>query len=287
MATKGGWIKLWKDMLNDPRVVSAASELAKHYEVTRRSSKGPEELSENDLSGFLCNAVTGALVTLWWYADEHIGNDDLLGVSPNSVDAIVRLQGIYAALPREWIDKFDATHVVLPDYCKKNSLITRRKRAAKSNTRVAEWRAARKNIGNCVTSGVTTIPVTRVTTALHGGEDIDIDSPEWETRKACVTALPTALQEVKRKTRKPHARQQLPADFALTEAMREQAKARAPGCDVETWFQDFTAHHQAHGKAMLDWSAAWRTWISNGLKFGYPRQQEPASASHALPLFKG
>jgi hypothetical protein len=60
----------------------------------------------------------------------------------------------------------------------------------------------------------------------------------------------------------------LPSVFQLTDAMilfGEKKGWRRPRCESE--FERFTAHHQAKGSRIADWSAAWRTWVMNGVKF--------------------
>lgn len=279
-----GWIKFWKDMATDPRMVSAASKLASRYEVLVNTPGGAEPLSRTDTLTLWRNAVTGALVTLWCFADEYVTEENALAVSSDTVDTIVGLRGFFSVISRDWVDELDDGRVILPGYCKKNSLITKRKRTIQSNARVTRWRAAYKSNGN----GVTTHDVTQCDSA--GDIDKDLSDIRCRTapRNACVTALPTALQEVRRKARAKRASPvPLPDNFILTEAMIQQATKLAPGCDVEEWFQQFCAHHRAHGKVMLDWTAAWRTWVSNGVKFGYPRQQEAPGAAIGLPLFQG
>lgn len=64
----------------------------------------------------------------------------------------------------------------------------------------------------------------------------------------------------------------IPTDFALSDTMREQALSRYPDCDVAEMFTQFRAHHEAHGKAMKSWPAAWVTWLGNAAKFGYPKR---------------
>lgn len=70
-----------------------------------------------------------------------------------------------------------------------------------------------------------------------------------------------------------------PPDFVLTENMRQQALRRCPDCDAERWFELFRAHHQAHGKSMRSWCAAWVTWIGNAERFGYPRRKTEGGPS--------
>lgn len=63
-----------------------------------------------------------------------------------------------------------------------------------------------------------------------------------------------------------------PEDLTLNDVMREQAIRKHHDCDPESWFEQFKAHHVAHGKAMKSWAAAWVTWIGNGERFGYPKR---------------
>jgi uncharacterized protein YdaU (DUF1376 family) len=65
-----------------------------------------------------------------------------------------------------------------------------------------------------------------------------------------------------------------PEDLKLSEAMRQVALARYADADVDEMFSQFRAHHQAHGKAMKSWEAAWRTWVGNSANFGYPKRPE-------------
>jgi hypothetical protein len=281
---KNGWIKLWKDMVSDPRLIAAAKKLQTTYEVYRHTPGGPEALSNNESIAFLCNAVTGALVTLWCHADEHIRDDDTLEISSDSLDAVVRLEGFFAALPRQWVAELDDGRIILPGYCEKNSLITKRKRAIKSNARVARWRGLDPPQDRCVTTrvsgGVTSSHVTQSSSAL----DKDIDRDLKERERARAGARPEPKRSGRGKAQSPLV--PLPDDLMLTEAMRSHANARAPGCDAEAWFQDFCAHHRAHGKRMRDWGAAWRTWVARGVQFGYPKLKEGNGASR-LPSLNG
>lgn len=63
----------------------------------------------------------------------------------------------------------------------------------------------------------------------------------------------------------------IPPDFQLSEAMRDRALRKLPDVDVDEMFVQFRAHHEAHGKAMKSWDAAWTTWLGNAHQFGYPR----------------
>jgi hypothetical protein len=144
---RGGYIKFDKDVGDDPRLIQAAVQLTERYRV----SIGDQSLSPGDQLRFTCNAVTGALVTLWKYADVHIRDDDTLPMTGAALDLLVGLVGFCEVLPREWLHKLDDGTVHLPGYCEKNTLIAKRKAAEKSNARVAAFRLKHKANGNGVT----------------------------------------------------------------------------------------------------------------------------------------
>ena len=277
---KGGWIKWWKDTSSDPRLMATAERLLAVYEIARRTPGGPEPLSKNETISFLCNAVTGALQTLWCCADEQIRPDNTLEISSQSVDAVVHLEGFFDAIPRQWLAEFDnGRRVILPGYCEKNALIVKKKRAIQSHERVKRYRARNRR----VTTGmmpddpapiVSSVTSAHVTT-LHRSLDKDKDNIYNSTHKT--------HREPKRAAR----RAALPADFTLTEARRSKALVKAPGCDVELWFETFRAHHEAKGSLMKDWDAAWRTWVCHGARFGYPRKQEATGSANGLPVLNG
>lgn len=100
-----GWIKLEKDLANDPRVLKMASRLS-HADVTLASRSRL--------------VVIGALVSLWWYADTHIGDDDVLAIGSDEVDELVGLKGFCALMPQDWLQVLDADHVKLVDYTAHN-----------------------------------------------------------------------------------------------------------------------------------------------------------------------
>lgn len=179
-----GWIKFWKDMPNDPRVLAAALKLSERYVLAERTAGGGADLSRNALCNAWRNAVVGALATLWSYADEHIRDDDTLPLTSQTVDAVVGLEGFFDAMPREWIDELDDGSVILPGYCEKNSLIAKRKRAVKSNARVTRWRRGNKSQRN----GVTGTHVTQHTVAGDLDQDLDLKNKDMAAERPFVSA---------------------------------------------------------------------------------------------------
>lgn len=60
-------------------------------------------------------------------------------------------------------------------------------------------------------------------------------------------------------------RHRLPADFEIDETGLQ--KAKSAGINTAAEFQAFKDFHNAKGSTMLDWQAAWRTWVTNAVKF--------------------
>lgn len=108
----GGWIKVEKDLANDPRVLRMASRL----------SNGDVTLASRSRL-----VVVGALVTLWWYADTHIGDDDVLAIGANEIDQLVGLEGFCGLMPQDWLQVLDADHVKLVDYTAHNGSLAKNK----------------------------------------------------------------------------------------------------------------------------------------------------------------
>lgn len=61
----------------------------------------------------------------------------------------------------------------------------------------------------------------------------------------------------------------IPDDFAVSEGIREWAREKdLPDPDGE--IEQFRDHHSAKGTTMLDWDAAFRTWLRNAKKWAKP-----------------
>jgi hypothetical protein len=117
-----GYIRIDKDQVADQRLFDVADELAEHWRI----SHGTDDLSPNDFRHALRNALLGALVTLWAYADTHIRSDDALRVTLEGLAPIVGLPvEILEVLPEDWLQVNEEGCVVLPGYCEKNNIRAR------------------------------------------------------------------------------------------------------------------------------------------------------------------
>ncbi len=137
-----GWIKFDKDMVDDPRLMAAASRLLERYQVSvRTGSNGFVDLSKGDAVRYAVNALRGALVTLWRYADEHVRDDDTVTCTVTEIDALVGIDGFCDVMPASWlVTGDDGRSVTLPGYCAKNALSYRRKKSNKSAERQKRYR---------------------------------------------------------------------------------------------------------------------------------------------------
>lgn len=98
-----GWIKVEKDLLNDPRLLVMARRLA---EIDRRDWS-PRRL--------LATCV-GAVCILWITADTHVDQDDVLALGPADIDELTGVEGFCDLMPTEWLEVLDPTHVKLPGF---------------------------------------------------------------------------------------------------------------------------------------------------------------------------
>ena len=246
-------------MADDPRLIEGARLIADNYHLARKTSGGGgEDLSSGDALRFASNALRGALVTLWCYADEHIRNDDTLPLSSDTLDAFVGIEGFFDMVPRDWVTELDDGTVKLPGYCEKNGLIAKEKRASDNKARQAVWRAR----NNAKRNGVHTHIVTcdkAVTKCVDLDLDLDQDLRERNP--------PTEGKETPRAARSALATR-LPADFGLTPERR--AIAEAEKADPEREFAQFTDHFRAapgvKGRKN-DWDATWRNWCRRAPDF--------------------
>jgi hypothetical protein len=238
-----GWIKVEKDLANDPRVLRMASRL-RHADVTLGSRSRL--------------VVVGALVTLWWYADTHILDDDTLPIGADQINELVGIDGFCDLMPVEWLQILDADRVKLVDYTAHNGT-TAKKRA------LAQRRQERhRNVNSDVTPQSRSHHAKSVT---RPREDLDLDKKE----------------EVERVARAPRSAlaTRLPPDFELTPERR--AIAEAEKADPDREFAQFTDHFRAapgvKGRKN-DWDATWRNWCRRAPDFK-PR----ANGSHAKPAY--
>lgn len=92
---------------------------------------------------------------------------------------------------------------------------------------------------------------------------------ETERDGAANESPPPKVEKRKRKT-------QLPDDWKPNDAHRQQAVSML-GVSVEREAEAFRDHAKATGRTMLDWDAAFRTWLRKAQEFRKPQHGTPAA----------
>lgn len=138
-----GWIKVEKDLATDPRVLRMASRL-RNADVTLGSRSRL--------------VVVGALVTLWWFADTHIREDDTLPIGADQINELVGVENFCELMPTDWLQVIDSNNVKLVDYsahngttAKQRALGQKRQERHRSNVNVDVTIPSRSRNANCVT----------------------------------------------------------------------------------------------------------------------------------------
>jgi hypothetical protein len=117
----GGWIKLEKDLLTDPRLIL----------VAKRCNAGA-------LHGV--THALGCIAHLWMLADTHIGNDDILPLGVHDINHVLGVKSFAEILPQDWLQVIDSNHVKLPGFHIHNG--TDSKKKAQTAKRVRRHRVS-------------------------------------------------------------------------------------------------------------------------------------------------
>ncbi len=140
------FIRVDKDLVNDPRIITLSEQLSGYIQISE--VYGGNDLFEAGESfeplqnrNALRNALLGALVTLWCYADTYIRSDDTLPISISSLSDVLGLPTeILEKLPPQWLTVMPDGSVKLPGYSNKNGILSKEKRREQTRDRVNRWR---------------------------------------------------------------------------------------------------------------------------------------------------
>src|SRR2546421_12866120 len=115
----GGYIRMDKDLEDDPRVVALAEQFASIQGIDR---------------SIACNAVIGGLYRLWRYGDTHLGRHNRISGALRGGARIAEVTALPVLLlqnfPSEWLRVQADGTIELPDYAAKNKPIEREQRRA-------------------------------------------------------------------------------------------------------------------------------------------------------------
>ena len=186
----GGYIRMDKDLEDDPRVVDLGDALA--------ASTGLDK-------GLARDAVIGGLYRLWRHADTHLGRHDRLKTASPTLARISEVTALPASLirqfPAEWLTQHDDGSIELPGYAAKNVLIDKDQRRENGRLRTRKWRERKRleTLNGDASHGVTAEASQRhksVTTGTGTGPGTGTETSETgtgtETDDAALAALPSA-----------------------------------------------------------------------------------------------
>lgn len=135
----GGYIRMDKDLEDDPRVTELGELLAKQLMALPR-----EQLAEI-IEQIGCDAVLGGLFKLWRHGDTHLRRHDRLGIASHRLAHVTGLPAsLIAKFPLDWLRIHPDGAVELPGYSAKNALIDKDERRAKGRERTRRYREKKR-----------------------------------------------------------------------------------------------------------------------------------------------
>lgn len=133
--SEGGWIKLGKDLITDPRVHRMARNLCNARALQGGNAQPLQAIT----------LVLGGLAHLWILADAHVSENDTLQMGPDEINERIGIEQFCSFMPREWLQVIDANNVKLSNYQTHNGPVA--KFAALNRKRVAAHRKRHGNAG--------------------------------------------------------------------------------------------------------------------------------------------
>jgi hypothetical protein len=130
----GGYIKVYKALIEDPRLLDLAHILAARPES---GCADPHVWH---------NALIGVVVRLWTYGDRWVDRGDKLPIRPETLgDILGTPEWIARLLPGDWLRINDGdSSVTLPGYCAKNGIDGRDERKEKMPFPRERWRLKKR-----------------------------------------------------------------------------------------------------------------------------------------------
>lgn len=129
----GGYIRMDKDLEDDPRVADLGDLLAVSASIDK---------------GLARDAVIGGLYRLWRHGDTHLGRHNRLKGASHGLARISEVTALPVSLlerfPVEWLHLHEDGTVELPDYAAKNALVDRDVRRANGRERTQRWREKKR-----------------------------------------------------------------------------------------------------------------------------------------------
>lgn len=153
-----GYIRIDKDLLEDPRLRDLASYIALHFKVAVSPNEtATDDWHDRDTSALFGLAMLGALVHLWSYADTYVEGADKLPVDILALCDVLRLpEWIVREFPTSWVHIDTEGRVRVPGYVAKNQINPRDLRKDDKELQREKWakqKAAQRAKGKIVHPG--------------------------------------------------------------------------------------------------------------------------------------
>ena len=260
---KPGWIKLQKNLRDDPRVLRMATALRERHAASRDVTDA-SRTSQPSRRFFITLAI-GGLFELWRYADAAAGDDDIARGSLEQIEELTGIEGFGEVVPSDWLVVLDPDRLQFPDFHKNNSKSKDpNSPAAIRNRRYRERQQGVTDASQDVTerngeSRDASRSVTRSTRPDHTRSDQNSKStllppstPNHRTNGARRVGSPEG--GLKFELGKP--------DPELGSSDRSYAAVRVPDMDIDGTWSMFCEYHQREGTVARDISALWRHHIA-------------------------
>jgi lambda repressor-like predicted transcriptional regulator len=130
----GGYIRMDKDLEDDPRVLALAEAIGESLGLQRTETDEPHPMARN--------AALGALYRFWRYGDTHVKRDDRVTGALRMLTSVTGLSvTLLRSISKDWLKEHADGTVELPDFTAKNSLMDKDNRREKNRLRQAKHRA--------------------------------------------------------------------------------------------------------------------------------------------------
>jgi hypothetical protein len=214
--------------------------------------------------------TVGHLNLFWWWCLDYAPDGALTGFSAEEVAIAMEWDGdanalLDALIFAGFIDQTDAG-LVVHDWDEYGGKILRQKSAHRDRMREtrASYSTAQDDTDDDCDAHVT---------STDDARDAHVRTQIREEKRREENIPPVVPRGDKEQHDSPPAKpakraHQLSDDFTVTDDMRAWAAEHVPGVPVDAETENFRDHHRAKGSVMKDWTAAWRTWMRNAVKFG-------------------
>lgn len=277
----GEWIRMRVSLVAHPRVIAISNFLVERpefqawaglKEVDRAAQLDGDARDEalRNASHVTRFITVTALLKMWGFCNEYARDEFIANITFSDVDEQSGVPGFGRAMEAAGWLKYDGRRrgMELPNFNEFNSVSSARSPAASAAERQKRYRERRR--AESEKRNEPSRNASRVTRNVTGNvrEEKSID------REGERNAHPETTGRIK--PAKQAASKRCPADFVVTDEMREWAEREAPGANVDRETKKFADYQ--FKTAYTDWPATWRNWMRRAAERAAP----PRAAGEGL-----